>query len=311
MTMKKLIGLSLLPLISLTFSGCKDGAPGISTLVSTTVESPGTNCASGGTRIDTGADANSNGQLDADEISSTSYVCTGSTGAEVIFSSTAEPAGTNCELGGLRIDAGHDDDGDDILDAEEVDWTDYVCSFDHSLTIVTDIAPSQDCPGGGIQVDNGVDANGDGALTGSEIQTSRTICNGVDGNVDEEIRFIFPAGRDDLGTDQAIGLYYVTNEFVDFDISNYPGVQSAVFRAYLRTSNGFVPANVQLYDGLNDNFIDNTLLSTSNMSYDSQETGANFIGDFPTGTFNLGIVVWPDEDGTMAEYSNAELVLYR
>ena len=43
-------------------------------------ESAGSNCASGGTRIDIGYDANNNGTLDASEVSSTSYTCNGATG---------------------------------------------------------------------------------------------------------------------------------------------------------------------------------------------------------------------------------------
>jgi len=53
---------------------------GSASLINTTTEPSGTNCANGGTKIEVGLDANSNGILDALEINSTmtKYVCNGS-----------------------------------------------------------------------------------------------------------------------------------------------------------------------------------------------------------------------------------------
>lgn len=56
-----------------------DGAKGTSTLVQTAEEAAGDNCADGGTRVDSGADDNGDGQLGADEIDVTTYVCNGET----------------------------------------------------------------------------------------------------------------------------------------------------------------------------------------------------------------------------------------
>jgi hypothetical protein len=52
----------------------------------------------------------------------------GAPGALLDF--TDEPAGSNCPVGGTRIDAGRDDDGDGQLDADEVDTTTFVCDGD-------------------------------------------------------------------------------------------------------------------------------------------------------------------------------------
>ncbi len=54
-----------------------DGLDGQSTLVNVLDEPAGENCASGGLRIETGIDANSNGTLETDEVQSVSYVCDG------------------------------------------------------------------------------------------------------------------------------------------------------------------------------------------------------------------------------------------
>jgi len=54
------------------------GAVGLTSLIKTTAENPGANCAAGGTRIDHGLDADGNGTLADAEIHGTRYVCNGS-----------------------------------------------------------------------------------------------------------------------------------------------------------------------------------------------------------------------------------------
>lgn len=64
-----------------------NGTNGFQSLVKTTAEPAGANCATGGTRVDTGLDDGlptgtaNNGVLEAGEIESTRYVCNGATGA--------------------------------------------------------------------------------------------------------------------------------------------------------------------------------------------------------------------------------------
>lgn len=59
------------------------GANGLSSLIKTTTEPAGANCATGGVKVETGIDANSNGVLDAAEIQTaqTKYVCNGTSGS--------------------------------------------------------------------------------------------------------------------------------------------------------------------------------------------------------------------------------------
>ena len=70
-----------------------NGTNGLNALVRTTPEAAGANCATGGTRLDAGLDANSNGTLDAAEINAalTRYVCNGAAGQQ----GTAGTNGTN------------------------------------------------------------------------------------------------------------------------------------------------------------------------------------------------------------------------
>jgi hypothetical protein len=54
-----------------------NGTNGLNSLIRTTAEPAGTNCTNGGTKIETGMDANGNGVLDAEEVDQTEYVCNG------------------------------------------------------------------------------------------------------------------------------------------------------------------------------------------------------------------------------------------
>ena len=59
------------------------GTNGLNALIKTTVEPAGANCATGGTKVETGLDSNNNGILDAGEVvtAQTTYVCSGAGGA--------------------------------------------------------------------------------------------------------------------------------------------------------------------------------------------------------------------------------------
>lgn len=122
------------------------GAAGATSLVSMSVEPAGANCSAGGTRLDSGVDANANGTLDLSEVATTRYVCngaTGSTGAtgpagatgatgangfNSLISIVGENAGANCTYGGRRISSGLDSDRSGALDVGEIDTVTYVCN---------------------------------------------------------------------------------------------------------------------------------------------------------------------------------------
>ena len=57
-----------------------NGTNGLKSLVKTTTEAAGTNCATGGTKVESGIDTNNNGTLEAAEVTTTNYVCNGATG---------------------------------------------------------------------------------------------------------------------------------------------------------------------------------------------------------------------------------------
>lgn len=173
-----------------TVCGGVAGAPGQSgtdSLVNVTPEAAGANCATGGQKVESGVDANDDGQLTGAEIAKTSYFCNGADaedGLDSLSKVTTEAAGANCAAGGLRIDLGLDDDGDDVLDDAEIDLTNYACNGAagaSSLVDVVDEAAGANCAAGGEKITYGLDADGSGVLDAGEISGTRYVCDGAAG----------------------------------------------------------------------------------------------------------------------------------
>ncbi len=107
------------------------GVAGLNSLTKTTAEAAGANCATGGSKLEFGIDADGNGSLAAGEINATltRYVCNGAVGAtgatgavgpiglqgvpglNSLTRTTAEAAGANCATGGSKLEFGIDADG--------------------------------------------------------------------------------------------------------------------------------------------------------------------------------------------------------
>jgi len=121
-----------------------NGADGKSTVVKTTLEIAGANCATGGTKIEVGLDVNNNTVLDAGEVNPTltKYICNGATGAtgtsgsngadgkSTVVKTTVEIAGANCATGGTKVEVGLDTNNNGVLDSGEVNasLTKYICN---------------------------------------------------------------------------------------------------------------------------------------------------------------------------------------
>jgi hypothetical protein len=167
-----------------------NGANGLNALVKSSVEPAAVNCANGGYKVEVGLDANSNGTLDAAEVTSTGYVCAGSNatngvdGFNSLMAIVPETAGSNCTYGGSKITYGLDTNRNNTLDAGEVTiaTTTYLCSgpatgigwvratadtqaisntgyFTDSLTALTITLPANPATGDVVAV-NGVGAGG-------------------------------------------------------------------------------------------------------------------------------------------------------
>ena len=125
------------------------GVDGLTSLINTSAEAAGANCANGGTRVDVGLDVNANNVLDAAEITNTAYICNGANGTDgedgtdgtngsdgadgtdgqpSILRLEAELGGPNCPYSGTRILSGIDDNEDGFLQDTEIDDEAIVCS---------------------------------------------------------------------------------------------------------------------------------------------------------------------------------------
>ena len=118
-----------------------------------------------------------------------------------------EPGEGGCEAGGLAVFSGLDDDGDGVLDDDEVDAVELVCAGaggadgqdgedgadgedgtdgedgedgedGYDAVVRVDVEPpGENCPEGGVAIRTGSDLDRDGWLDDDEIEATRWVCN--------------------------------------------------------------------------------------------------------------------------------------
>lgn len=159
----------------------------VSTLVEVTEIVVGTStiCTNGGQRVDVGLDVNADGTLEASEIDATTFVCNGADGLPLLARRRSEPAGDNCEFGGVRIAYGVDQNGNRILEADEEETVTYACDGEDGLDSgeggaarVANEPPGENCVRGGTRIETGPDQNGNGQLDDGEVTNTTYACNG-------------------------------------------------------------------------------------------------------------------------------------
>lgn len=114
-----------------TNSSCSPGQAPVLTTVKPT--GPSQKCTNGGTTVTSGADANGNGKLDDNEVSSTVEICSGGTSVELSKTKHIDDGDERCPFGGLETRTGLDNGkdgaeaGDGVLQEGEVLKTTIVC----------------------------------------------------------------------------------------------------------------------------------------------------------------------------------------
>jgi hypothetical protein len=172
------------------------GATGARALLTVRPEPAGPGCPVGGQRLEAGSDANQNGVLDTDEVTSTALVChgvngtVGGDGRDSLVAQAVEPAGAHCAHGGSRIMAGLDANNDGVLQPSEVSTTSYACHGapgatgavgPRALVAVSAEVAGVHCPVGGQRIETGIDANANGVLESGEVASTAYACNGANG----------------------------------------------------------------------------------------------------------------------------------
>ncbi len=81
-----------------------DRPPGAKSLISVTIEAAGTNCPSGGRKIEAGVDTDADGELDAGEVTATTYVCNDADGPDGAGSAAGPGGDSGCSATpGVRV----------------------------------------------------------------------------------------------------------------------------------------------------------------------------------------------------------------
>lgn len=214
-----------------------------------------------------------------------------------------EPAGQNCNSGGIKITAGIDSNGNGLLEASEITSTKYICNGLNgsngtngsnglnSLITTKEIAAGSTCPSGGLQIDSGQDTNNNGVLDNSEVQSSKYVCNGQNGLYDKMTQFKL---RDNINN-ETNPMTLVAN-LVQFDVSNYPA-DSIVFIAYdIQTKIGCCPGSdvaancpVELLDRSDDSPVPNSQIVSDNIPDGTFKQSANLKNSFPNRSIDLAV----------------------
>jgi hypothetical protein len=149
-----------------------NGADGKNTLAKTTTEAAGSNCTTGGVKVEYGLDANNNGTLDVSEVNATltKYVCNGSVGA----TGAQGPIGLTGPTGAQGIQGATGAAG--TIGTNGTNGADGK----NTLAKTTTEAAGANCTTGGVKVEYGLDANNNGTLDVSEVNATLTkyVCNG-------------------------------------------------------------------------------------------------------------------------------------
>lgn len=141
-------------------------------------EPMGAHCAQGGSAVLTGLDLDDDGVLADSEVTATEYVCTTPV-PDVLVRAQVVPPGERCPLGGQVSRAGHDTNGNGVLEDGEITREVYGCT--ESDPVVTHVAPlpsrSGACFRSGSRVEAGPDLDRDGVLDDTERQASTVVCS--------------------------------------------------------------------------------------------------------------------------------------
>ncbi|MCK8498846.1 DUF7151 family protein [Myxococcus fulvus] len=138
---------------------------------------PGERCPGGGWVTRAGYDFNQDGVLDTPEVAREVYSCRDIAEAPLLTRTrAATPSSRAClEPTSLTfVEAGHDEDGDGVLDDDEVRTRLEVCVEVSRLLITRAWEPT--CAAGGTRVSAGMDLDTDGVLDDEEVLASNPIC---------------------------------------------------------------------------------------------------------------------------------------
>ena len=135
-----------------------------------------------GLLVQSGLDLDADGVLGEAEVSNQSVICGGVDGLSTRLTVTRAPEACDGR-GGYLIESYTDINGDGSLEPEELEESETLCDGEAGDTALVNLGDAliEDCPAGGTTIASGLDTDADGTLSELEVQSSRVLCNGVDG----------------------------------------------------------------------------------------------------------------------------------
>ncbi|MEM9113699.1 MAG: putative Ig domain-containing protein [Myxococcota bacterium] len=224
-------------------------------------EPSGINCPDGGTRIETGIDANANGVLDDSEVTNTSFACQGAASPSLV-DILPEPPGANCADGGQRLLSGQDVNGNGQLDPSEITTTTFVCSTLANVPIRIEAATLSDglldnpysaaiSAVGGVGGDYGWSVTSGALPPGVTLAPSGTPTTNLSGSPTGSGTFTFTVEVEDFfgNTDTETFSIFVTAPF-DITSLTLPRVENGVaYNATLAVNGGTAPFSWSVLEG--------------------------------------------------------------
>jgi hypothetical protein len=236
----------------------------------------------------------------------------GPAGINSLITTTNEPVGANCAAGGLKIEIGPDSNANGVLNADEIQATQFICNGASGKNSLAKTSPAtvNDCVDGGIIMDIGVDADGSGQLDPGEIQSTRIICNGKNAVTVDQVRFQL-LSLSAMGTSSTTGeLSPAWTHLIKFSKSDFSALQSASLFAYISTetsSPGSI-TTVELFNVTDDVPITGSDLSTSSATR-VWVTSGNFLSNIPDKEIEIALRLRTNGPGQSATCIQAYLIL--
>lgn len=225
-------------------------------------------------------------------------------GKNALVDLIVEPAGSNCPNGGFNIVSGTDADGNNILDPNEIESSEYVCNGEdgnngsNALIDMIPEPPGDNCTEGGVMILTGLDSNNNGMLDESEVQKTEYLCN-IDeayNNHDKLLRIpIARHGIPAFSTEWVVS-WEPTFSILDFHKDDYVGVDSIVFVPSLSTGDSNNKAIVELYNKTDDEPIENSHIESNSTGY-NYHYSKDIYDDLPSKRIELGIRIKSETDG--------------
>ena len=240
--------------------------------------------------------------------------------------STISP-NADCSNGGQKIESGLDKNRNFLLDDSEVESMSYICNGTNgsngidginSLTNITEVSAYSVCEAGGFKIDGGLDKNRNNILDVVEIESTKYICNGIDGGYDKQIMFKFSSVFNGAKDTVINSIQNSGSGLRLFNKSNYTKIDSAVFVAFdIKTAtdccSGFdvrKKLKIELFDLTNGQPIINSLIESDDIQKGTCVRSSNFINNLPSGNIELGTRLIFDKK-YFAGISEMYLILYR